>query len=366
MPKYFKDQKFMLTYIHSENGIFIGDPQDLIVNSKTNESLVIAARGDEVVPGCTLLNELQSDETLSKYDCYRHKASIHPDDDWSEKNLQFVDKKKTSPYDWYSHLESVPQDEWSERFEGDREFIEWAERLVSRGKSKAVKFLLVLAYDDGDMAPDKVRTSEIAFIKVKRGGSELVSEFLLSNFIRGTTINWHRRDSQPIGEEESNSICFMFDEIDPAIYEQRWNYDFTLAGDFGNLALTELIDMDEDYGPEYSNPVFQYQINQKAVSYLDSLVDIPYRVEKILSDEQKKTLADEVPMIVKNELDYIAIKLFGQAVQNFKEDSARDYGRMRESAWAVDMYDFCGGDGVSNAYLGGGLSITPDGQITDD
>jgi len=25
-----------------------------------------------------------------------------------------------------------------------------------------------------------------------------------------------------------------------------------------------------------------------------------------------------------------------------------------------------GGDGVGNAYLGDGLSITPDGQITDD
>ena len=301
MPKYFKDQKFMLTFSHSETGIFIDNPQDLIVSSKTNETLVIAARGDEVVHGYTLTDVSQSDE-------------------------------KSSPNAW----------------------------------SKAVRFLLVLAYDDGSNDPDDVDLSEVSFCEVKRGGTELVSEFLLSNFIGGSTINWHRRDGQPIGEEESNFTAFMLGDMDPTLYEKRFDYDFSLAGDFNNLALTELIDIDEDNGPEYSKPVFQFGINQKAVSYLDGLVDIPYRVSKILSDEQKKALADEVPGIIRKELDYIAIKLLGQPVQNYQEDRARAYGRMRAAAWAADMYDFCVGDGVGNAYLGDGLSITTDGQITDD
>jgi len=30
------------------------------------------------------------------------------------------------------------------------------------------------------------------------------------------------------------------------------------------------------------------------------------------------------------------------------------------------MYDICGGDGEGNAYLGDGISITPDGHLVDD
>lgn len=43
-----------------------------------------------------------------------------------------------------------------------------------------------------------------------------------------------------------------------------------------------------------------------------------------------------------------------------------DYGHMEAVAWAADMYNICGGDGESNAYLGDGISITPDGRLVDD
>jgi hypothetical protein len=47
-------------------------------------------------------------------------------------------------------------------------------------------------------------------------------------------------------------------------------------------------------------------------------------------------------------------------------NSTYDYGRMRAAAWAADMYGICGGDGENNAYLGDGVSITPDGHLVDD
>lgn len=43
-----------------------------------------------------------------------------------------------------------------------------------------------------------------------------------------------------------------------------------------------------------------------------------------------------------------------------------DYGHMEAVAWAADMYNICGGDGEGNAYLGDGISITPDGRLVDD
>lgn len=46
--------------------------------------------------------------------------------------------------------------------------------------------------------------------------------------------------------------------------------------------------------------------------------------------------------------------------------STSDYGRIEAAVWASDMYDICGGDGECNAYLGDGISITPDGHLVDD
>lgn len=82
--------------------------------------------------------------------------------------------------------------------------------------------------------------------------------------------------------------------------------------------------------------------------------------------EQQMKLAGAAPEIVKNEIENIATRLPSQKVPGFRRDSTSDYARMQASFWAADMYDICCGDGVGNAYLGDGLSITPDGQITDD
>lgn len=77
-------------------------------------------------------------------------------------------------------------------------------------------------------------------------------------------------------------------------------------------------------------------------------------------------LAADAPEVVKAEIEGIATRLPGLQVTDFRRNSTSDYARMQESSWAADMYDICGGDGLGNAYLGDGLSITPDGQITDD
>ena len=82
--------------------------------------------------------------------------------------------------------------------------------------------------------------------------------------------------------------------------------------------------------------------------------------------EEQMRLAGDVPEIVENKTEDIATRLPSQKVPGFRRDSAADYARMEAASWAADMYDICGGDGVGNAYLGDGLSITPDGRITDD
>jgi hypothetical protein len=82
--------------------------------------------------------------------------------------------------------------------------------------------------------------------------------------------------------------------------------------------------------------------------------------------EQQMKLAADTPADVKAAIEGIATRLPGEQVPGFRRDSTSDYARMQETSWAAEMYDICGGDGVGNAYLGDGLCITPDGQITDD
>ena len=325
----------MLVFLHSDAGIVIDNPADFIHDAKAKKSLVIAARGNEEVEGVTLLSRQQT-------------------------------KGNSSELDWFYYLKGHPEDQWPDWIKRDPKSSDWAKDLILKGNSNAATLLLILAYDDCDGDATDVGLDGYTFSKVKRGGSELVSEFLLSNFCLGSSQNLFRREGQPISDDESMSITFALGDIDHAIYEMRWTYDFSLAVNFHNLALKQVMDYDVESGYEESFLVFQHGINQKAVPYLDELVAIPYRVRKLLSEAQQKTLADEVPEIVKQELDYVAIRLLGQPVQNYKMDRATDYARLQGAAWASDMYDICGGDGEGNAYLGDGISITPDGHLVDD
>ena len=77
-------------------------------------------------------------------------------------------------------------------------------------------------------------------------------------------------------------------------------------------------------------------------------------------------LSGAIPEIVKSEIKDIPTRLPSQKAPGFRREPISDYARMQAASWAADMYDICGGDGERNAYLGDGLSITPDGQITDD
>ena len=81
---------------------------------------------------------------------------------------------------------------------------------------------------------------------------------------------------------------------------------------------------------------------------------------------QQMNLVGDVPEIVKNETEDIATRSQVGNVRGHHRNAVPHYVCMQTDSWAADMYDICGGDGEGNAYLGDGLSITPDGQITDD
>ena len=99
---------------------------------------------------------------------------------------------------------------------------------------------------------------------------------------------------------------------------------------------------------------------------MHELLHVPYRVEKLLTEDQKLTLKNEAPTVLLEEVDYIARKVFNLPLDDFKEDQYRSYMAARSAAWNSEMYDVLGGDGRQSAYLGSGVSISPSGKLIDD
>ena len=101
----------------------------------------------------------------------------------------------------------------------------------------------------------------------------------------------------------------------------------------------------------------QYSEDQK--SHIASIYTSEYdhhSTKLLLPDEQPTKLACYRQGSIKNERSRITTVAPVHKTPRFR-GSASDYGRMEAAAWAVDMYDICGGDGEGNAYLDDGICI---------
>lgn len=110
----------------------------------------------------------------------------------------------------------------------------------------------------------------------------------------------------------------------------------------------------------------QYSEDKKSpVASIYPSVDDHHPTRLLPPDEQPTKLACGIEGSIKNEMGRITTVAPVHKTPRLR-GSASDYGRMEAAAWAADMYDICGGYGEGNAYLGDGISITPDGHLVDD
>lgn len=108
--------------------------------------------------------------------------------------------------------------------------------------------------------------------------------------------------------------------------------------------------------------------DQKAHSATNicSFADDHRLINQIFPTDQVEKLNVETQGDVKGNVDHDATPITPTHKAVRPRSSELDFRRMRAVAWAADMYDICGGDGENNAYLGDGVSITPDGHLVDD
>lgn len=345
MTNYFKDKKFLLAYLDVENGIPISYIPRLLEDDKTMKSLVIAARASPV--------------SVESYMGAGYSMDV--------RFTAAKDPVKKKFKDIFDHFCSLSNSDRTDFLALNADISEELTYRMSSMEDITVNRLLILALDNGEPIEDDSKI-EWACNKVKHGGPELVVDFLLSSFCRNATWEWVRRDDPSVKYVPENDLLFFGpSEEEGKHYKEIPVYDFS-----NKSTLDDLIEYEEEFDDEgfgyykASNIFYYYSVNLKAISKLVDMISIPYRVEKILTDEQKEKLNSEVPKILMDELDYIARSVLLQKVDSYVDDRARQYDRMRSQQWASDMYDVLGGDGDGNVYMSEGMSITPDGRIVED
>lgn len=347
MRNYFKDKKFCLIFLDHVKGIPISGIPKMFRSEVTGQSCVVAARASEV----------SDDSFLGEFVDIRY-----------QKDGKQVKKKFKEVYDY---ILSLPAHEAENFIGNNEESTEKISYLADLVKDITVYRLLVLIESDG-FGLNGLNKEEWKCCRVEEGGAELVVSFLLSKFCHNVEASYkHKTDPMKNFGPENAKMSSLND----LIYGENWidtfevttHYDFSNHSTFQDLIeFEEEWDMHSHFNAKISNAFYYYSVDFKALKTLEQKISIPYRVEKILSDEQKAELDAEIPQILMEDLDYIAQNVLLQKVANYKEDKAMSYERAMSAQWASDIYETLGGDGENNAYLGDGVSITPSGKLVDD
>ena len=311
MSRYFKDQKLLLIFYHRPEGIPLEDISELCSDARTGKSLVIAARGarkykNEEIGGA------KSAEANGMRDLFHAiQLDIRFNDGAMAKTVQLEHP------DTYASVMS-----WAAGHTTDR--------------------LVLLAFDDGDPLPEYPNGDLVA---IRRGGVELVSEFLLSRFASvgaRPACEFLRLDGAALTAEEVSALRDVgHEDIDLGLYRVNWTYDFALNDHFFELCDS----YDEEFDDEV--PFFEtheraiHNINQDALAQMHRWIEVPYELRKILSPDQDRKWREElIPKIIGEHLDFIGIDLFGLQLASYGADRAAQYAQAAGAAWDEDMREY--------------------------
>jgi hypothetical protein len=244
--------------------------------------------------------------------------------------------------------------------------------------------ILVLHYAESTPRINSLEEFSDFGIFQKTGNSEILAEFMLSNLILDTedpenknNNKFVRIDGQPFSQKDyvyfdeiNNSLAShamgLEDSIDKTIYTEKIFNNLSYSVDLRNLipqrSRYPSYDFD-DPSPIYGPTRFQYNINQDKLKWWIDRYTVPDFIYQILNEEQKKLLSNEIKDQITSSWQSILKNIFNQEFQI--ENNEPNRNRVHDS-WGSEMYSSLGGDGDENIYLSEGISIRPDGTLTDD
>jgi hypothetical protein len=313
MPTFFKDQKLVLVYAHCETGLGTENIDASVTDANTGKSHVVAARGARKYRNA----EYRSRRTTEDNRLYDMHSKFQED-------LEFGDGTLTKAAQENAPEELAALTQWSGGHTTDR--------------------LIILAYDAGEPLPDLSSSNVVA---TRRGGTELVAEFLLSKFASWDCVpvkRWVRVDGLSITDEEERALRRAASRnIDLNLYRLDWVFDYSLLDNFYDLSSTYEVVLDYDDCETFNRVT--YNIDQDALSEMHDWIRVPRELRDLLTPEQDRIWREEVvPAIIREHLDYIGIELFGQALDDCRAAGAREYLRREGKAWVEAMREYLPND----------------------
>jgi hypothetical protein len=323
MPKYFQDNRFYLMYLYDEDMYCIDDVPNMVCSDENGDSLVISARGNGLTDGRQLLdNGKFFTKVESDPDRYSKAFSnmIHLNDE--ELELVFGDMK-------------------------EKEIVQTMRDIRRLGNSKFVSKLMILAYSDGN---ENELPDFPDLIKIKVGGTEIVAEYMLSEFcsdfkkVSPTIVNANKIDDR---------IKWNSDE------ERYWNYEFNFDLSENLSELNEIdhsateIDMDGTVW-DLSFERYQFNINANAVDTIYKDIHIPSRIYDVLTKEQLIQLKEQLPSLLQEKMDFIGLQVFKQKFDSLDAHHRLMESRIANENWRNSMRQILGEDG---SYLGDGINL---------
>ncbi len=196
--------------------------------------------------------------------------------------------------------------------------------------------ILVLSYKDGGVL-NPIKKYSLEGIYGKSGGPELISEYLLSNFITDiedpeyTDQRWvDMNGNEPMLDTTGYMVVdeisqdfkapYIWDDVEEftfnnVTYHKKFLNNLTLAPDFRNLILKrEYPSFDfDDYGTIYGKSRFQYNINQENLKkyWLDDY-SVPEYIFELLTSDQKNQAAKFLSSIIESDWKSVLKKIFNQ------------------------------------------------------
>lgn len=308
--KYFKDHKFILLFLYSEDYFQLSLVKNFVVDSN-GTSIVIAARSGEVVQGTQFLDD-----------------GIH---------VPVLGEMKN--FDIYLNFMDSSDVELKERLPNQND-LKHVETILNVAKSKFSNKVMVLAYyDESDptLAED-LKQPEIVSYKI--GGIEVIQEFIFSNFLNELKSFSRKKINGGVDLRMSKNAI-----------DNKENHKF-------DLSKSHLVMLDDHwygdggiYEEEQRFERYTYNINQNKVDGLKANLEIPDRVYQILTSEQKEIIDSQNLSIIKSLMDYIGIDVFSQELENYSEAARINHQSMLQAVWQSEMSDFAGHDG----YIGDGI-----------
>lgn len=323
MPKYFKDNRFYLMYLYDEDMYCIDDVPNMVFSDENGESLVISARGNGLTDGHQVL------------DNGKFFAKVENDPDRYSKAFSNM-----------NHL----NDEELELVFGDmkeKEIVQTMRDIRRLGNSKFVSKLMILAYSDGN---ENELPDFPDLIKIKVGGTEIVAEYMLSEFCS------EFKKVSPINTNNENLEKRIKWNSDDTRY---WNYEFNFDLSENLSELDEIdnsnteIDMDGTVW-DGSFKRYRFNINDNAVNSLFEEFKIPGRVYDVLTKEQLIQLKEQLPSLLQDKMDFIGLQVFKQKFDSLDAHHRLMESRVASENWRNSMRQILGEDG---SYLGDGIDL---------